>query len=541
MGLILLASCSQTPSEPEEPIPAPQVVEPNKPTAAEIQAQKDAEFAQALAKTKAEEEARAQRQAEEDARAALEARQKYLSLKQTWQDALNVEAYVLASRALLEARPISPKENLNQQDALLWNLLNQLDETDLARIQPSTSKDVEGWKSLLQAYSLPINRKLDALQLWQRQNASHPANDSILPLILARLQDSYRIAQVAVLLPLSDKYAPVGKSIQQGILKAYYQNQDHQIILKFYDTAKPDKVSEIFDQALADGADWIIGPVQKPALLQLQQKNYDRHLMLNWIEQPTRAYQFTLSNLGEAQQLAEWLASMSHQRLMIIYPNDEKSLAFLREFRQIWLQDQFHYLNEQVFEFSPANVRQFIENNIQINRSRRRHQILEYEMAIDVETDYRARRDIDAMITLFSPQEQKVIQPQLAFNRVNWPVYAISRLAPDQRPTQVETDLNGLKLLSEPWLFEASLGSDRLEAFGVDAWQLIQNLPLLQSGNPLDRISGETGFLWLDKQNRVNRWLKRAEYTQGSLRAIRVNDLSTLTNHPEDALHVENP
>ena len=124
------------------------------------------------------------------------------------------------------------------------------------------------------AQTTPANRNLpDDLQLLQQLIAERPQ-------------------KIALLLPQQGKLGKAGRAVRDGFMAAYYQakqqnNQTPQIIL--YDSHAKD-VIKLYEQAVSEGVQLIIGPLDKPKVTQLSQLDQlpVATLAVNYSEQTRR-------------------------------------------------------------------------------------------------------------------------------------------------------------------------------------------------------------------------------------------------------------
>jgi len=140
---------------------------------------------------------------------------------------LNLEAI----RAYIDLDSIITEEAQraqNMQD--LWSALNQTPHSNLFNWSQNTLDPVmKGWLELAYiAKTTPIQGgALDAqLEAWQQVYAEHPAN----PVMIDQLRSEWAELQtyptnIAVLLPMSGRIAPVSQAVADGILASYFQTQ----------------------------------------------------------------------------------------------------------------------------------------------------------------------------------------------------------------------------------------------------------------------------------------------------------------------------
>ena len=132
-----------------------------------------------------------------------------------------------------------------------------------------------GWNSC----SLPVKTVLTGSSgLWNSKAGAcaiqdHSAETALLPDILNQVaQFGARAKQIAVLLPLSGRTGESAAAIRDGIMAAYYQDELESPELRFYDTGgNAQLIWSVYQQAVADGAEFVIGPLLKDSIQQLEQ------------------------------------------------------------------------------------------------------------------------------------------------------------------------------------------------------------------------------------------------------------------------------
>jgi len=203
--------------------------------------------------------------------------------------------HLAASNILLAFTPLlkSAKRKQKYNDILLTQLsllpaktLNQYKKADSTEwvgknlsggsIEKDTFK--EGWyalASIYQQYQLRVNHLKRAVSDWKNSYPQHPLL-SFMPTQLTNIQEihPFQPQNIAVLLPLSGRFREQGKSIQLGILDAFYRQQQldksattdnlaiNEPTLHFYDS-NAQTMKEIATQLADNKIDFVIGPLLK--------------------------------------------------------------------------------------------------------------------------------------------------------------------------------------------------------------------------------------------------------------------------------------
>lgn len=101
---------------------------------------------------------------------------------------------------------------------------------------------------------------------WREHNPSHPGNE-FLPdnNTLQQMQHLPHPQHIAILLPQQGPHALAGQKLREGFLNAYYANMEKagKISVKFYDTSRTQNIAALYQQAVTEGADFVIGPLLK--------------------------------------------------------------------------------------------------------------------------------------------------------------------------------------------------------------------------------------------------------------------------------------
>ena len=321
----------------------------------------------------------------------------------------------------------------------------------------------------------------------------------------------------------------------------YQQLPEHRPQLKFYDSSDPQQTLRIYQQAVLQGAQRIVGPLNKDAVNMLMQMESlpQPVLTLNQVEQeaPAQLYQFGLAPEDEAQQVAERAWLEGHQRALILAPSGNWGDRISHHFRQ-----RFETLGGQVLEVRRYNANENdyslpIRQLLNIDESNARVQSLKQRLGVQLETEARRRQDADFIFLAARPKQGRQLGPQLKFHHAgDLPIYATSHIYSGVADNERDRDLGQISFVDTPWLLEQEQKGElsrgrlqrlmpgvkgqyaRLYAMGIDSYNLLANLePLHQPGRT---FSGKTGTLYLDRRNRLHRLLAWADMAQGKASII---------------------
>lgn len=465
-----------------------------------------------------------------------------------------------ATQALVrrEARLGSPQAiAANRQ--LIWHTLRSVPPNPDRLALGKADRMTRGWVSLAQIMLdiwLEPDELSAATQNWERQYPEHPARQAVLSTRSSHSgYGNYRIAgdgqlsRIALLLPLSGAYSAPATAIRDGFMVAYYARAEPRPDILVYDTGgNPDNVVNQARQAVAAGAEMIVGPLTKDAVAEIAYADLDvPTLTLNYLEGEGQAadhvFQFGLSPEDEARQAAARAVRDGRWRALALVPQDEWGLRILTAF------------NDELYRWGGAMVEYAYFNPAERDFSAPITQLLRYDAAkaaaIDKaqrqqrrQSDSEAvmneaaplsaiREDFDFIFLAAKPAQARLLRPQLRFYRASGiPVYATSHVYTGNLSPQQDLDLDGIQFGDTPWtLAPAGLMAEardrvarlwpaeharypRLYALGYDAYGLAAQLATghLRGGFG---YPGATGLLSLQANGRISRGLQWARFAGG--------------------------
>ena len=458
--------------------------------------------------------------------------------------------YFQAARERVALDPLvsgDPESRLENQSGI-WQALNALSDTELQQLRTAPPPDtLSGWMELVELTRLYLQQPdalAEVVPHWQMRYIGHPASGPF----IEELLDNMRAAgkppgQVAVLLPLSGKLAGPSAAVRDGILAAYYDTPDHlrQSILRIYDTGTdPLAVTGIYNQAVQDGAQIVIGPLRKEAVQSLleQQDLPAPVLALNHIDTPElfnpAVYQFGLAPEDEAREVARRAWQEGHTRAIVLTPEGEWGDRVTGAFIDQWLQLGGYILEQQYYKPDEADHGPAISSLLNLDSSKQRKTRLVRLLGQSLVYEPRRRQDADFIFLLAKPEQARLIRPQLRFYRAtSVPVLSTSHVFSGRIDTGRDIDMNGLQFCDMPWMLEAdsswlhlkqavdtrwpaeSIRYGRLHALGIDAWRITPYLGQLADGM-FGNYHGVTGTLHMDSGQQVHRTLQWARFRQGA-------------------------
>lgn len=326
--------------------------------------------------------------------------------------------------------------------------------------------------------------------------------------------------QIALLLPFSGNYANASRAIQQGFLASYYESSfpgKQKPLIRVYDTSKEKDVQRIYQLALSEGADFVVGPLTKEDVLRLSEiSSRQAHvpiLALNYHPKarvPGKMIQFSLLPETEAVELAQKAWQRGYRRASIIVSDNSVGRRVANTFSQSWQSYGGQVL--RVIYAHPQNEQAPAVRDL-------------FGMSHKPKVALTQRPDVDVIIMATDPSQARQLKPLFDFYHAEKiPVFATSSVYAGVPNPSVDHDLNGVIFCDMPWLVKTTPSTmlllqrhendpefNRLFALGVDAYQLTSQLGYLQSGRP---YKGATGSLYMVDQN-IQRHLVFAKMVQG--------------------------
>jgi hypothetical protein len=449
-------------------------------------------------------------------------------------------------RVLLDKTLQDPDARL-ENDTQIWEALNNLTDAELQQYRSAPPPDtLSGWLELMELTRLYLQQP-DALATvipqWQQRYPGHPAS----PVFVARLMDTMRQAgrppaSVALLLPLNGKLADAASAVRDGVLAAYYDTPATgvQPLLRIYDSGdSPETALASYRQAVAEGAEFVIGPLRKEAVeVVLDQPVLPVPMLaLNTIEAvlPDTAgrFQFGLAPEDEAREAARRAWREGYTRCIALLPDTDWGERVYAAFAGEWQSLGGVILETQRYDSTKADHSKVISAALNLDNSIARHRQLSGHLGRQLDFEPRRRQDLDFVFLVASPGQARLIRPQLSFFRAtSVPVYATSQVYGGTPNAAADADMNGITFCDMPWVLDSgnnwkhlqqavseywgpnATRYARLYALGIDAWRIVPYLGEL-GGSMFGAYRGVSGNLSLDNRGVINRSLRCARFENG--------------------------
>ncbi len=446
------------------------------------------------------------------------------------------------------------KSAIEANHQVIWSSLQTVPE-DVLRSLQKKDKILRGWIALVlavgSAEEVGITRDM-AIAAWQRRHEKHPATQTLAQNLRSRRQiDSQYPKAIALLLPLTGRYAGVAKAIRDGFMASYFSHDvAKRPLIQIYDTGDKElDVFESYKKAVADGAKLIIGPLRKESVarLTIADKLDVPVLALNYAPEQqasSNVVQFGLLPEDEARQAAE-LAIIKNQMRAIVYaPNTAYGNRLSQAFKERYEELSGEVLMIEKYSPESNDHGHPIQRSMNILQSKNRRSILSSVIKQRVKFEPHHRRDVEAIFLIANPRSARNFRAQLKFHGVgDVSLYAPSQAFSGIVNTREDRELDGLIFSDMPWTLQGKHNSlfaaaerhwpsvlhkyPRLYALGLDAYRIVPYLAHLQA-NPFERFPGLTGSIALTDSNLVRRELLWATFVKGYPEVLEFSSLEDL-------------
>ncbi|RME32607.1 MAG: hypothetical protein D6786_10060 [Gammaproteobacteria bacterium] len=452
-----------------------------------------------------------------------------------------------AARARVRLDALLGPEEQQANRLAVWEALNRYNSQVLEGLRPDPDPVLDGWielSVLARRESGSALRLRQALADWSSRHPGHPAAETILPQLEQMVQAlDIQVAQLAVLLPLSGRLATAAQAIRDGMVMAWFEAPEgERPVMRFYDTTTRGAV-DAYQQAAADGADAVVGPLAKEEVERLAglEQLPLLTLALNQVpgaasgrrDQPLRLAQFGLVPEDEAAQAAERAWFDGHLRGLVLVPEGEWGQRVLQAFRGRLVELGGELVDFRAYDPEQRDLGPPVKALLGIDEAEHRRAALQRLIGERLHFEPRRRQDADFVFLAARHIPARQLIPQLRFHHAeDLPVYATSHLFRPGMDSEAARDLEGVIFGDMPWLIDPrsrdrtlyalisnawprrALSQGRLFALGIDAFRLLPRLGRLHV-SATARFEGQTGMLYMDEGGRIHRLLSWARLEEG--------------------------
>lgn len=322
--------------------------------------------------------------------------------------------------------------------------------------------------------------------------------------------------QITLLVPLQGQLASSGQAIRDGFMMAYQNTPENMRPAKInvIDSGNSAQIQSTYNQAIQQGADFVVGPLAKAEVQTIAQSNNTSvpTLALNYLDtdqtNAPQLYQFGLSPLDEARQAAKLAREQGKQNAIIMTPVGSWGASVAQTFQSEWQKQGGTVVSTLALSNDQSQLIQQVKQTVLHQKGK-----------------------FDVILLAAAPTIARQIPPLLKFyNAHNVGIYATSMIYAATPQSQLNVDLNGVIFCDAPWALNAGADADsrqklattysdnfqtrsKLYGLGVDAYRLAMQFKSMTSSN--QTLSGATGVLSFDG-HRVVRQLSCAQFRNGT-------------------------
>ena len=180
-----------------------------------------------------------------------------------------------AAEYLMAYRPDASDADVRQRHSdAVWERLSTVPPLVVVDAERSASGVHRGWWQLkaMMFQSFTLAEQQRRLAAWRASRPDHPASRHP-PAALSNLAEVSPITRVGLMLPLSGNLSRAGRAVRDAFVATYLSHRDEvDFDVIIYDTAA-EPLPTLYERALVDGADLLIGPLAKESVSQMSALN----------------------------------------------------------------------------------------------------------------------------------------------------------------------------------------------------------------------------------------------------------------------------
>lgn len=441
------------------------------------------------------------------------------------------EDWLRASSALIEIERRFSIVNNSFNKGEIFYFLAKTPKIKLSTTSIETNDNyLREWLSIANLYQKFYQNPEELLRqvvLW-KNNSSLSLSSIVSDDIKRELLVNNRPTKIALFLPLSGPLKQVGEAIREGFMSAvfsYTGNLTYQT--NFYDTSSNNSIQQLYKKAIAEGNDFIIGPVTKQDVLEMYEINKStKNIVLNYVpNQANHITQLAINLTQEAEYVAYKAFNDNHRNAIVIFEDSNWGKSITDSFSEAWEKLGGYNIN-QIPISANTNPNAAIIDMLGIKASQNRFKsirnILPGTKFFPTVSD-----SIDVIFLAIKPSSARQIIPLIKFNYAGKiALYGTSAIYNGTPDTNRDKDLNGVIFCDMPSTLNLSArkkynkwdenlsSQERLSSIGHDAFWLMAHQPLLQHTN-LIGLPLKTGHIYLDQKNKIIRKLEWAKFSHG--------------------------
>jgi outer membrane PBP1 activator LpoA protein len=407
----------------------------------------------------------------------------------------------------------------------LFGYLLRLDTATLA--EASRGARDPDWRQWLEM-QVVYREGPEALAAWMNLPNALPQRPAM-PRHVTRWVTAESVDHIALLLPLEGRLAGAGEAVLSGAIDQLYTlfpDPSSRPALTTLNSAQPAGVRDLYRQAVADGADLIIGPLIKEdvaSLVQLAQRTVPV-IALNQTDSRTGSFSrnwmsLSLAPEDEARQIADVAFGRACRHAIVVGLNSDRGARLLSSFTDRWTQHGGRIRGQLVVD-KPADTNAEMGKLLGSGSSDQRIRAVESAFDLPVDARGRGRSDFECIFMLApDAATARTWRPLLVFHMTgDVPVYATSAINDGVADTR-NRDLNGVVFVEAPAMLPPEMTDrlSRLRALGRDAMTLAQHWQqTTETGQWV--VRGQTGLLRRKQDGSVERELELATFDGARIR-----------------------
>jgi outer membrane PBP1 activator LpoA protein len=424
----------------------------------------------------------------------------------------------------------------------IWTVL-YLVPYELLTEKNKKNYQLRGWLKLAASsreYQLHPNEQTKIFSAWRRNWKNHPAAKNPPSYFGGSSFWNSNPDSIGLLVPLQENYLTPSKTLIDGFMDAYYSAMNLETKkskklpeIRIYDSSSGE-ITAVYNQAVKDGMDLIIGPMRQSEVEGLGQLNDlpVPTISLNRLDSSSAAptdnlYQFGLSTEDELIQIADRAWQRGHRNILMISPDNSWGIKSADFMHQHWVTKGGSMVEDVRYPISVNDFTKFLKQPLQIDLSEKRGLSIKRFINSRVKYSARRRQDIDVVVMLGYPLKARQIKPALDFLYASdIPVIATSHIYSGLEQTGLDRDLSQVEFTSMPWTLNGQLAKElqpdkqlhtayrHLYALGHDSFLIARNLSNLEKSEPFP-LFGATGLLSL-QNGAIVREQKWAKFKRGA-------------------------
>ncbi|WP_109014583.1 penicillin-binding protein activator [Novimethylophilus kurashikiensis] len=416
---------------------------------------------------------------------------------------LNAVEQRVAAEPFLEQRP-----DIEANQASIWKLLSSQPRDALIELRGESGDSVvQGWIDLALAVQ-GSERKASSVAQWRNSYPDHPAGESLLNKIVAAQTGVKEMANgtgftgnIALLLPLeSPDYAAAARAVQAGVMAAF-KAEGGRGAVQAYDSGGPEGVAQAYQQAVANGAQFVIGPLTRDEVVTLSNQNLTVPVLaLNQPDTNLKAQAnlllFGLPVDAESRQIAHLARNSGMQTALVVAADNPLGQRMAKAFVEEW-----------------RNLGAKVTAQLTIPA----------QDALPALKSEAAMHPADMIFLAAGADQARIARPYLDLAT---PTYATSHIYDGASKSVQNVDLVAIHFVDLPWLVDPenpalslfrsnellpNAEMQRLYAMGLDAYRLV---PLIEAHPAPGKkiLDGATGNISVTESGALVRELPIAQF-----------------------------